>query len=280
MPRELFSPIRSRRSFEEVLDQVADAIRSGDLRVGDRLPPERGLAVRMRVSRPTLREAVKILVEVGALQVRPGRTGGTFVRSELVPRQALEQRSRLRLSEVATVLEARRALEPRVAQVAALHADESDFAAMAELIALHARAPDRAHVGQFDLRFHLAIARATRNPSLVTMVKLLQRDLELVRDMANRDPFDHRWTITIHRATLEAIRVGDPQRIDEVMDEHLSFLERVWEDQTGLRLRSAQLASLVPGSGTSGQPGRGRGKPRPYDQDAGSSQTAGQRARG
>jgi len=93
MPRELFSPIRFRRSFEEVLDQVADAIRSGDLRVGDRLPPERALATRMRVSRPTLREAVKILVDIGALEVRPGRAGGTFVRSELVPRRALQRRS-------------------------------------------------------------------------------------------------------------------------------------------------------------------------------------------
>jgi GntR family transcriptional repressor for pyruvate dehydrogenase complex len=243
MPGDMFGPIRSRRSFEEVLDQIADAIRSGDLRVGDRLPPERALAIRMRVSRPTLREAVKILVEVGAVAVRPGRTGGTFVRSELVPRQALEQRSRLRLSDVATVLEARRALEPPVAQVAALHAGERDFATMAEVIALHERAPDRAHVGQFDLRFHLAIARATKNPTLVTMVKLLQRDLEIVRDMANRDPFDHRWTITIHRATLGAIRGGDPRRIDEVMDEHLSFLERVWEEETGLGLRSAQAST-------------------------------------
>ena len=79
----------------------------------------------------------------------------------------------------------------------------------------------------------------TKNPSLVAMVKLLQRDLEIVRDMANRDPFDHHWTITIHRATLEAIRGGDPRCIDQVMDEHLSFLERVWEEQTGLPLRSA-----------------------------------------
>jgi GntR family transcriptional regulator, transcriptional repressor for pyruvate dehydrogenase complex len=238
LPVASFGPIRARRSFEEVLDRIAGAIRAGDLRAGDRLPPERALASLLGVSRPTLREAVRTLVEAGALEVRPGRAGGTFVRSEVVPRGALGRPPRLRAEEGATVLETRRVLEPQVAQIAALHADERDFAALAEVIALHERAPSRAHVGQFDLRFHLAIARATKNPRLVTMVDLLQGDLEVLRDLAVRDPFDATWTVTIHRATLEAIRSRDPDRIAAVMDEHLSFLERVWQEETGLELRS------------------------------------------
>lgn len=236
-----FYPIKTRRSFEQVIAQTTEAIRSGGLQVGDRLPAERVLAARLDVSRPTLREAVKILAETGVLEVRLGSAGGMFVKSDVVPRALLEQRSHLRLTEVAEVLEARRLFELPVATLAAVHATVDDLDQMASLIALHRSTPnDRARVGQYDLRFHLAIARATHNANLGAMMQMLQRDLELVRDMAVRDPFDHAWTITIHEATLKAIRRGDPRMIDEVMDEHLSHLERVWEEETGQQLRQTR----------------------------------------
>ena len=129
-----FEPVSSRRTFEEAVEQIAERIKSGDLHVGDRLPSERELAAIMRISRPTLREAVKMLVEAGVLEVRRGQSGGIFVASELIPRDLLRSRQAIRVSEVAGVLEARRLLEPRVAQLAAVHASEDDFAAMAALI--------------------------------------------------------------------------------------------------------------------------------------------------
>ena len=129
-----FEPVSSRRTFEEAVEQIAERIKAGDLHVGDRLPSERELAALMRISRPTLREAVKVLAEAGVLAVRRGQSGGIFVASELIPRDLLRSRQAIRVSEVAGVLEARRLLEPRVAQLAAVHASEEDFAAMAALI--------------------------------------------------------------------------------------------------------------------------------------------------
>ena len=52
----MFSPVRTRKSFEEAVEQIADAVRAGDLRQGDRLPSERALAAALEISRPTLRE--------------------------------------------------------------------------------------------------------------------------------------------------------------------------------------------------------------------------------
>ena len=77
----------------------------------------------MRISRPTLREAIKTLAEAGVLEVRRGQSGGIFVASELVPRELLRSRQEIRFGEISGVLEARRLLEPRVAQLAAVHAD-------------------------------------------------------------------------------------------------------------------------------------------------------------
>ena len=74
-----FEPVSSRRTFEEAVEQIAEKIKSGDLHIGDRLPSERELAAQMRISRPTLREAVRTLAEAGVLEVRRGQSGGIFV---------------------------------------------------------------------------------------------------------------------------------------------------------------------------------------------------------
>lgn len=236
----LFRPVSTRRTFEEALEQIADAIRAGDLRTGDRLPSERELAAQMAISRPTLREAIKLLADAGIVEVRPGPRGGTFVSSEVVPLDLLRERAELRVGEVSGVLEARRLLEPRVAQLAGLYASAEDFEVMQRTIDLQRqlRVDERERFNQLDMQFHLAIARATRNATVVTLMRSLLRQLELARDMAIHDPHYPEEAIEIHERTLAAIKSRDPDRIDASMDEHLSFLERVWEQETGLaRLR-------------------------------------------
>jgi GntR family transcriptional regulator, transcriptional repressor for pyruvate dehydrogenase complex len=235
-----FEPVATRRTFEEAVEQIVDKVKSGDLHVGDRLPSERDLAAQMRISRPTLREAVKVLVEAGVLEVRRGQSGGIFVASEVVPRELLHSRQEIRFSEVAGVLEARRLLEPRVAQLAAVHGSDEDFDAMARTIERQRQVAggddflrnEDLFLG-LDLKFHLAMARATRNGTIVALMRSLLRQLEIARDMAMHAPLVPDWTIEIHERTLAAVRSADFGLIDEVMDEHLAELEQIWERETG-----------------------------------------------
>src|SRR5579871_4663929 len=129
-----FIPVGPRRTFEGAVEQIAERIRIGELGAGDRLPSERDLAAAMQISRATLREAVRVLTAAGVLAVRSGPGGGTFVASDYVPIDLLRSKSDLRLDEVAGVLEARRLIEPRVAQLAAVNAREEDFAEMQRTI--------------------------------------------------------------------------------------------------------------------------------------------------
>lgn len=235
-----FEPVATRRTFEEAVEQIAEKVRSGDLAVGDRLPSERDLAAQMRISRPTVREAVKVLAEAGVLQVRRGQSGGIFVLSELVPRELLRTSWEIRVSEVSGVLEARRLLEPRVAQLAAVHANETDFSAMRATIDRQrelAEAKDFLRQEdlflQLDLKFHLVIARATGNSTVVSLMRQLFRRLEIARDMAVHAETIPEWVIEVHERTMDAIRSADFAMIDQVMDEHLSQLEQVWERETG-----------------------------------------------
>jgi DNA-binding FadR family transcriptional regulator len=237
---QAFQPVSTRRTFEEAVEQIADKVKSGDVHVGDRLPPERELAAQMRISRPTLREAVKALAEAGVLEVRRGQSGGTFVASELVPRELVKTTLQMRVGEVAGVLEARRLLEPRVAQLAAVHAGEDDFAAMQstidrqrELAAKEEFLPHEDLFLQLDMKFHLAMARATRNSTVVSLMSSLLKRLDIARDMAMHAPLVPDWTIEVHERTLTAIRSADFELIDSVMDEHLAQLEQIWERETG-----------------------------------------------
>jgi GntR family transcriptional regulator, transcriptional repressor for pyruvate dehydrogenase complex len=234
-----FVPVGPRRTFEGAVQQIADRIRLGDLHEGDRLPSERELAAQMQISRPTLREAVKVLADAGVLTVKLGAAGGIFVSSGYVPLDLLRTKSDLRLGEVAGVLEARRLLEPGVAQLAAQHAREEDFLRMQTTIDEQKALVDQGykfeHEDQFlqlDTQFHVAMAKSTGNSTIVSLMRMLLRRLEIARDIAMHEPPVAEWAIEVHERTLSAIRSADLERIDVVMDEHLSGLETAWERET------------------------------------------------
>jgi GntR family transcriptional repressor for pyruvate dehydrogenase complex len=234
-----FVPVGPRRTFEGAVEQIAERIRLGDFASGARLPSERELAAAMQISRPTLREAVRVLADAGVLEVRTGSSGGIFVASDYVPLELLRSKSDLRLGEVAGVLEARRLIEPRVAQLAAVNAREEDFAELQRIIdaqkALLAAGDVLANEDRFlqlDTQFHVRIARATGNSTIVSLMRTLLRRLEIARDLALHEPPIPAWVVDVHERTLAAIRSADHARIEQVMDEHLAAMEQAWERAT------------------------------------------------
>ena len=251
----VFAPVQTRRTFEEAVEQIAEKIKLGELVVGDRLPSERALAEQMQISRPTLREAVKVLVDSGLVEVRRGSGGGMFVATDHVPREMLVQQREMRIGEVAQVLEARRLLEPRVAQLAAMRATDDDFLTLEKTIdqqrALTAKNGKGLAEGKLDrflaldVQFHIGIARATGNAHIVSLVRSLYRQLEIARDMAMHHEPVPDWSIGIHERTLAAIRSGDLEEVDRVMDEHLGQLEHTWEQETGRTLVRPTPAFLL-----------------------------------
>lgn len=239
----MFVPVRTRRTFEEALDQIAERITTGDLKVGDRLPSERDMAAQMDISRPTLREALKLLSQAGVIEVR-SRSGGTVVRSDVIPREVIAGRYELVIEEVGGVLEVRRIIESNVARIAAATASRHDFDAMHATIELQrAAADDVPYHLQLDERFHLTMARATGNPMFVELVRTIFRRIAVARDMTPRAASDRALEIDIHERTLRALESRELALIEPAMDEHMSYLETVWERETGRRLRRHQLVA-------------------------------------
>jgi GntR family transcriptional regulator, transcriptional repressor for pyruvate dehydrogenase complex len=229
-----FHAVRTRSVAGDVVGQIADRLRSGELKVGDVLPGERVLAAQMDVSRPTVSAAMNRLAEAGVLRRRPGRQGNAEIISIWIPDDLVESHASvdgLEADDIFRVLEARKTLEPRVAQLAAFRATDEDFAALQESIdLLMANRDDINRAEQAELLFHRIMWRAARNSSLQSMMLALEREIAPIHDMMLRTPDDYTAGIELHTATLAALKRGDPAEIEAEMYRHLGHFEGIVVD--------------------------------------------------
>ena len=235
---ELFRPVTTRSTVRNVVDQIVESLRAELISEGEFLPSERTLAQTMGVSRRTIREAIRLLTEAGIVEVLPGSAGGIRVISIWVPPELGDDASPAtpQADRIFEVLEARRTLEPRVAQLAGARGNDEHFEAMQRSIDLQWKhQKDRRKVSQMNSRFHRLMWRAAGNETLESAMKLIYRDLDVGFDMTIRTPSDTKSSIQLHERTLEALRRGDPDEIADVMDEHLAYLESICESVLGRR---------------------------------------------
>jgi GntR family transcriptional regulator, transcriptional repressor for pyruvate dehydrogenase complex len=153
------------RSFDEVVEQLREAIYAGRIRPGERLPGERQLCAELGVGRPTLREALRSLEAVGIIEVRPGKSGGSYAAtpSESTVGDALAALVQLRGASLEDLAEFRVDFEGENAAWAARRADAADLAALQAIVDDARAAGTGAHVVEVDVRWHEALARATKN---------------------------------------------------------------------------------------------------------------------
>jgi len=166
----MFKKATKSRVFQDVVDQVQEAILSGRLRAGDRLPAEREMVDMFQTSRGTLREALRVLENKGLIEIRLGVAGGAVVRAIGTDRvsESLALLIRTQAVPLDELAEFREGVEGNVAALAARRATAEDGAHLRELMA-EARAfyeqgveAWEAFVG-VDRRIHSAIARISRN---------------------------------------------------------------------------------------------------------------------
>jgi GntR family transcriptional regulator, transcriptional repressor for pyruvate dehydrogenase complex len=234
---DLFHEVKTERAVDAVVHEIVDLIQAGRLPAESLLPGERRLADAMRVSRRTIRDAIEILQDAGVLAVEPGGGGGARVATIWIPESLSAGPKSLNADETFGALEARRLIEPRVAQLAALRGSTSDFEAIRATIELQRTHKDDSwSVTQGNVLYHRLIWRAARNAELEQAMRSIYRKLsgplyEVLRRDQDFEATDE--NIQLHEETLHAIMRGDPDEIDDVMDRHLQYLEQRSEAMFG-----------------------------------------------
>jgi DNA-binding FadR family transcriptional regulator len=230
-----FQPVVDARVHEHVVDQITFAIRSGAYGIGDRLPSVEQMANDLQVSKPTVGEAVRVLSNFGVVQSRRGVHGGVTVIDDNIPTTLLQLRGGRADSSLRELLEARRPVEMEIARLAGQRATATDIESMEESIARLTSHPHgdwtvRLH---FDHFFHYAMGRAARSDLLAYYQHQILQGITVVMKDYFAHVEDPAVVADLHVRTLEAIRARDADPIDEVMDEHLAYLERaVAEEDT------------------------------------------------
>jgi GntR family transcriptional regulator, transcriptional repressor for pyruvate dehydrogenase complex len=222
--------------------QAADAIKalivSGELRPGDTLPPERELATMLGISRPTLREAIRVLSALNVVEPRHG--GGTFVTS-LQPRELAQPINfLLQVDRMAFrhLLEVRQVLEVGAARLAALRITDDQLAALRDLTEQAERALGRPEPFlEFDFDIHTAIIEATGNPIYLSLYQSIA-DLSLEgRKRTARSAATRRAAHLGHLAIVAALSSRDGDAAAAAMHDHLDVVQQALErhDRDGSR---------------------------------------------
>ena len=233
-----FQPVTPEKLSQAVIGQIEKLILRGILRPGERLPPERELAERLNVSRPSLRDAIGALQEAGLLTAKAG--AGVYVAdvlgSAFAP--ALVELFARHDEAVFDYLSFRRDMEGLAAERAATHGSDTDLAVVQAVFdkmeAAHGKR-NGDEEAQLDAQFHMAIIEASHN---VVMLHMMRSMYELLRGgvFYNRQVmFKQRTTraalLDQHRAINDALQARDAAKARSAVEAHLDYVEEALTNQ-------------------------------------------------
>jgi len=219
--------IKKTRLYEEVVGQLHQLIDDGKLKAGDRLPSERELAETFRVSRSSVREAIKTLENEGMVISRPG--SGTFITAVNVEAIIPPLASLLSQGKDALIdlFEMRCLVEPSIAALAAERATPADILRLKEIYSQQEQQINRdTSAVDSDAAFHLTIGRATHNAALQRLVASIVEILKPIREKSLQTPGRAHKSLASHREILVAIERHDPELARQAMQRHIRAVEQ------------------------------------------------------
>jgi GntR family transcriptional repressor for pyruvate dehydrogenase complex len=218
-------PVERPRLYEQLVERLLGLVRELQLVPGDRFPPERELATSLDVSRATVRQALVALEVQGVVEVRHG--DGTILRAAPQDDAVLDAfRAHERL--LPEVIDARMALEVRIAELAALRRTDEDLAQIDAALALMEEQIQRGERGlDGDEHFHAAVTRAAHSALLADLMKAIAAPISESRVQSLSQQGRPPRSLRSHRQIAEAIRAGNARSAVRRMRAHIELVGKV-----------------------------------------------------
>jgi GntR family transcriptional repressor for pyruvate dehydrogenase complex len=231
-----YRQIKQTKIYEEVADAVHDKIKSGELKPGDKLDSVQQLAENFCVSRSAVREALTALKAMGLIEMKQGE--GTYIR-EFEPTlisSPLTSAILMNEDDVRNLVEVRKILEDGIVVAAAKKRSETDLEAMLQALQDMENANGNEELGEkADFQFHFALASATRNPLLVSLINnvsglMVATMRETRRLLLYKDQSTIENLYEDHLAIYRAILSQDEEKARLAMMFHLERVEVILKE--------------------------------------------------
>jgi DNA-binding FadR family transcriptional regulator len=222
----VFAPATTRRASEVIYDQIYQKIISGELRPGDHLPAERIMAEQFRRSRPSIREALRMLQQDGLVKIEVGSAGGAIIQgismeSVEAPLKKLVDSGVISVRELA---EYRSINDLGCARLAALNHTETDVSNLQRIIEEYRKAVDDSpRLREADTEFHYILSHASHNPMVIAINNVITNIMismfwGLAHETAPENVIEiNRKAYETHKVLVEAILERNPDKAEKCM---------------------------------------------------------------
>jgi GntR family transcriptional repressor for pyruvate dehydrogenase complex len=223
----LLKEVRREKIFEDIVRQIRRLIRTRRLKAGDKLPPERDLAQAFKVSRASVREAIRVLESSGLVATRVG--DGTYVETTSLenlvkPLATVVAGGRESLMEIFAV---RKMFEPHLAYLAAERATADEVLELKRILNHQKKARgNQGLVTEIDYSFHLFLAKMAKSQVFLKLYNTLAELINQTREEFLQEGDRPQKSVAGHEEIILAVEKGDPALARNAMSNHLRTIER------------------------------------------------------
>jgi len=227
----MFDSVKTNKVSQHIIDQIRNAIFEGRLKPGDKLPSERELTEKFKVSKATLREALRSLEVLGFLEIRKGVSGGSFV-TEVDMTKARDSFTNFLLFKnlsLKDLSEVRLLLEPYIVEKATHAINKEDLGRLEKLIkdSEHAIKNGIAFESRKDeIEFHRIIASITGNPILMFILDFVENLLIDTKAILKPGREFSNKVLKAHKRIYSALLERNVKKVHEEMVKHIREVER------------------------------------------------------
>lgn len=215
------------REYKRVMAFVKDGIRSGEFQVGSKLPTEREMAETLGMSRPSIREALKSMENIGLIESQQGSGNYICCNMEKSLSEVINMMLLLQQVDKDELAEARCLLEYTIGLLAAKNMGKQDFAEL-KALAESMQNADQQRSYEIDREFHQKLILGSGNRFMITIMQVFSEIYkESIRkgwENADAEKFEKMWKL--HVEIAEAIETGDQRKIDVAVQAHYDIIHK------------------------------------------------------
>jgi GntR family transcriptional regulator, transcriptional repressor for pyruvate dehydrogenase complex len=225
-----FEPRQTKRAFEHISEQIRNLVYTGAIKPGQRLPSERELAEQFQTGRLAVREAFRVLEQMGLVYIKKGKTGGAYISefNKTVFSKSLIETIESNMPTMGDLMEARACIESTIVELASQRMRPGILRALKKNISEASRlVSDGTSSAQAQIEFHILLAKAAGNITLETVLRSIMNVLQLFLFKGIEPSPEHLSKhVNDHKDILKAIQEKKTERAKKQIVEHIQYFSQ------------------------------------------------------